>query len=83
MEHAPSHECIDPGPGFKGWIELQQGFWPEESRMNFFFDFRADAIVLDVKKTPDKIPIIRNQPIAELKDIHTGFSEQRNAAEVP
>jgi len=72
-------KLIDPGAGFKGRIELDQGFGPEFAVIEDFMDIGVDARIVDLNETLNVIAVIPDQLFAKVKDIHERAFAWRNS----
>lgn len=64
------NQLIDAITGFKGWVELNQRFWPEDTLIQTALDVVFNARILNVDEAVDVCAVFVNQAVAEVEDIH-------------
>ncbi len=71
VQRAPRHQLINGFTRRKQRVELNEGIRPEHTLLQLSFNKVVNVGIANLDKALDIRSIITNQPVAELKNIHT------------
>src|SRR5262249_27257558 len=70
MQDAVRRELVDPLPGLKRGVQLDNRVWPQQARLKLVLHQRADAWVADRDEAARVVGVVADQALPQIKDLY-------------